>query len=104
MVGPRILSKTVAVFLVVSVLVPVACQEEKETIDEYGRALMAGPEKAKVTVDLSKIRPALEAYRMDHDGKYPPNLKDLKLELHYPDEYVYNPTTGKVRSKNYPLF
>lgn len=103
MVSQRSLSKAVASALVLLVLVPLACQEEKETIDKYGRALMAGPEKAKVTVDLSKIRPALEVYRIEHEGKYPLRLKDLKLELHYPDEYVYDPRTGKVKSKNYPL-
>ncbi len=92
-----------AVLLVASILLPLACREEKETIDKYGRALMAAPEKAKVTADLSKIRPALEVYRMDHDGKYPPTLKDLNLELHYPDEYTYNPRTGKVKSNSYPF-
>ena len=88
--------------LTLSFLFSLACQEEKETIKDYGKTLMTAAERAKVTVDLSKIRLALELYRIQHDGKYPPSLKNLELDLHYPGEYTYDPKTGKVKSKQYP--
>lgn len=95
------LSKRLVLPLTLSLLFSLACQEEKETIKDYGKTIMTAPERAKVTVDLLKIRPALEIYRIKHDGKYPPSLKELGLDLYYPDEYSYDPRTGKVKSKQY---
>jgi len=100
-IGPVL--KGLATLLALWFLLPLACREEKEIIDKYGQAVLSTPEKARVTVDLSKIRTALEAYRIEHDEEYPPNIKDLNLDLYYPDEYTYDPRTGKVQSKQYPL-
>jgi len=100
-IGPVL--KALATVLSLWSLLPLACREEKEVIDKYGQAVLSAPEKARVTVDLSKIRAALEVYRIEHDEEYPPSIKDLNLDLYYPHEYTYDPRTGKVQSKQYPL-
>jgi hypothetical protein len=81
---------------------PLGCSKAREELEETVEPLMVLPERTKVRVDLLTIRKAVEFYQVDHDGKYPSNLKELKLDLHYPDEYTYDPTKGKVKSKNYP--
>ncbi len=81
---------------------PLGCSKAREELEEAVEPLMKLPEKTRVKVDLINARRSLEFYKVDHEGKYPSSLKELQLDLHYPDEYDYDPTTGKVKSKNYP--
>jgi hypothetical protein len=81
---------------------PLGCSKAREELEEAVEPVMVLPERTKVKVDLLALRKAVQFYHVDHDGNYPSNLKELKLDLHYPDEYTYDSTTGKVKSKNYP--
>jgi hypothetical protein len=79
------------------------CKETKEDLEEYGDAVMTMPDKARVLSDLTRIRRALQLYKLDHEDTYPSSISDLNLEkLYYTDEYDYDSSTGKVRSKTYP--
>ena len=78
------------------------CSKAREELEETIEPVMKLPSKTRVKVDLMNIRRALDFYKVDREGKYPNSLKELQLDLHYPDEYKYNSTTGKVKSKIYP--
>lgn len=71
-------------------------------VEEALDIMITMPERTRVIADLAAIRREIELYRIDHEGAHPPSLKELDLTLHYPDEYKYDPTTGKVSSINYP--
>ncbi len=91
--------------MVAMLVLPVVtgCREAKEDMDKYGDAVMTLPDRARVISDLTRIRKALELYKADNDGRYPGSIGELNLEkLYYPDEYEYDSSTGKVRSKEYP--
>ncbi|MEW6685190.1 MAG: hypothetical protein AB1393_03165 [Candidatus Edwardsbacteria bacterium] len=77
-------------------------KEEQKIVEDYGLKVLRVPQQAKVVVDLANIRRGLEFYRNEHEGRYPPSLSELKLNLNYPDEYNYDSTTGEVKSKRYP--
>ncbi|MFQ5905015.1 MAG: hypothetical protein ACE5JA_00415 [bacterium] len=92
-------------FLIALLLGPVlaGCREAKEDLEEYGHTVMTMPDRARVLSDLTRIRQALEFYKVEHDGKHPDSISELSLEgLYYTDEYEYDSSTGKVRSKSYP--
>jgi len=79
------------------------CKETKEDLQEYSDAVMTMPEKARVLSDLTRIRHALELYKVHHEDAYPSSIAELNLEkLYYEDEYEYDSSTGKVHSKTYP--
>lgn len=78
------------------------CSKARKELEETVEPIMALPEKTRVKVDLLNIRRAIEFYKADKEGKIPGSLEELKLNLHYPGEYEYDVTTGKVKSKNYP--
>ena len=82
--------------------IPMGCSKAREELEETVEPVMVIPERTKVKVDLISIRQAIEFYKIDHEGNPPQSLKELKLTLYYPDEYEYNPGSGKVKSKNYP--
>jgi hypothetical protein len=96
----------IGLFAIVALLVLPAftgCKEAKEDMEEYNNAVMTLPDRARVISDLTRIRSALELYKIDSEGRYPDSISELNLEkLYYPDEYEYDSSTGKVRSKEYP--
>ncbi|KPJ52664.1 hypothetical protein AMJ39_07265 [candidate division TA06 bacterium DG_24] len=77
-------------------------KQEREMVEEALDIMISMPEKTRVVADLAAIRREIELYRVHHNGSYPSSLKDLPLNLHYPDEYNYDPRTGKVSSTHYP--
>lgn len=81
----------------------VGCREAKEDLEEYGETIMTMPDRTRVLSDLTRIRQALELYKVENDGKYPDSISELNLErLYYTDEYEYDSSTGKVTSNSYP--
>jgi hypothetical protein len=96
----------IGLFAIVALLVLPAftgCKEAKEDMDEYSNAIMTLPDRAKVISDLTRIRKALELYKIDSDGRYPDSIGELNLDkLYYSDEYEYDSSTGKVHSREYP--
>jgi hypothetical protein len=97
--------RTIIGLLVLLLVVPalVGCKETKKDLEEYGNTVMSMPEKARVLSDVTRIRRAIEFYKVENEGKYPDSISELNLkDLYYDDEYDYDSSTGKLRSKNYP--
>lgn len=69
------------------------------------RAVTSLPDRARVQVDLSAVRAALQVYRAEHQA-WPRSIDDLSLEgrLSYPADLAYDPATGAVTSRTYPAF
>jgi len=82
-----------------------ACDLAKETSDtakDGAKDVVQQIDRSKALGDLTTITAALNTYGMQHDGAFPASLEELKLNLYYPDDLVYDPKTGKVHSKTYP--
>jgi hypothetical protein len=63
---------------------------------------VAMPDAARVRLDLSTVRSALKAAK-GIEGTWPASLGELQLYgLGYPEDLVYDPATGTVRSQAYP--
>lgn len=75
--------------------------ETKTVTKEYAKGVAAVPGKAKTVAALTEIRHALNMYRVENE-KYPEKLSDLPLKVINPEQYEYNPETGKIKSKYYP--
>lgn len=78
-----------------------AASETKQIVKGYAKSVLNAPSKAKIVSDLSALRQAIQAYRVEHSA-FPASLSDLSVKLYYPNEYNYNPNTGEVKSKKYP--
>lgn len=77
-------------------------QEAQDTVKEGLKTTTDQIDKAKVLSDLTQVTGALATYRIQNDGKNPGSIQDLKLELNYPQDLVYDPKEGSVRSKTFP--
>src|SRR5262245_11477846 len=62
---------------------------------------LAKPDEARVGLDLAAARSQIRTMREER-GAYPERLSDLGVRLHFPDDLIYDPATGAVRSKSYP--
>lgn len=78
-----------------------AAQETETVVKEYSNAVTKAPSKTKVLTELASIRKAIKMYKVENE-KYPEELSDLPVKIKEPEEYKYNPETGKVKSKFYP--
>lgn len=97
----RVVIGLLVLFLVLPVLV--GCKETKKDLEEYGSTVMTLPDRTRVLSDLSRIRRAIEFYKIENEGKYPDSISELDLEnLYYDNEYDYDSSRGKVSSKSYP--
>jgi len=91
--------------LVLLLVVPVfvGCKETKKDLEDYEDAVMHLPDRTRVLSDVTRIRRAIEFYKVENEGKYPDSISDLNLkDLYYDDEYDYDSSTSKVSSKTYP--
>ncbi len=92
------------IFFLLTILITVFCEQakkEKEEVEKTATTVMTLPARTKVKVDLINIRKAIQFYQAKH-GSWPSSIKELKLDLYYPDEYEYDSTTRTVKSKSYP--
>ncbi len=97
--------KKVLVFLLMTIiLVLFGCSKGEKTEVKMAKSVeekIKLPERLKTIEDISNIRNGIVVYRNTNEVN-PPSLKAMNLELHYPEEYVYDASTGVVKSKNYP--
>ena len=78
-----------------------AVKEADEIVKDYARGLVKVPKKIRILTEIASLRQAVEVYRIDN-GQYPDKLTDLTIRIDNPDEYIYDPKTGKLKSKHYP--
>lgn len=82
-----------------------SCKLAKDTSDtakEGAKTMVQQIDRSKALGDLTTATAALNSYGMQNDGAFPASLDELKLDLYYPEDLVYDPKTGKVHSKTYP--
>ena len=60
------------------------------------------PDRAKVELDLAAARDSINKWKQI-EGSNPPSLNALELRYHYPSDLEYDPATGTVKSKTYPM-
>jgi hypothetical protein len=77
-------------------------QEAQDTVKEGLKVTTDQIDKAKILSDLTLITGAMLTYQMQNEGKNPASIKELKLDLNYPQDLDYDPKTGQVRSKTFP--
>jgi len=76
-------------------------EEANETIKEGTKTVVTQPDRARVLSDVAIIRQTIEAYHATNNS-YPQDLKSLNLALNFPDDFIYDPATGKVQNKTFP--
>jgi len=96
------MKRIILILLILSIPLLHSCKREKEELTTTAVKVLKSPERVKVINDLHLLRTAIQTYRIEHNGENPPSLKSLNVKLYYPDEYIYDRETGKVRSKKYP--
>lgn len=94
--------KRILILLLLTVLG--ACKPAEEARDitsEAARTAVGQIDRSKVLSDLTSITAAMGGYYLQNNA-YPAKLEDLKLKLYHPEDIIYDPKTGKVRSKTFP--
>jgi hypothetical protein len=70
-------------------------------VDPDTPANLEKPDKARVTVDLASVRAAVKRSQQI-EGVVPASLSAVGVGLSYPEDLVYDASTGEVSSKTYP--
>ncbi len=60
------------------------------------------PDRARVELDLAVARSAILQHRQI-EGSNPKSLDETGVQLHFPDDIVYDAATGTVKSRTYPM-
>lgn len=76
-------------------------KDSQDTVKEGANTTIQQIDRARVLSDLTSITAALQSYRLQYE-KYPASLDELKLQLNHPEDLVYDPEKGQVRSKTFP--
>ncbi|RMG17153.1 MAG: hypothetical protein D6729_09555 [Deltaproteobacteria bacterium] len=81
-----------------------ACDASERRVNEVAERVATAVPRAGVHAELTLIRGQIQTYRRLHGGQNPPSLQAMETlpHLKYPDEYVYDPSTGTVKSKSFP--
>ena len=98
----KLFSLSVMILLSSTLFACKPAQEAQDTVKNGLKATTDQIDKAKVLSDLTLVTGAMISYQMQNDGKNPASIKDLKLDLNYPQDLEYDPKTGQVRSKTFP--
>ena len=77
------------------------CRNESETLKKGASDTVKQIDRSKALSDLTQVTGVLHSYYAEHQS-YPSSIKELKLNLYYPNDLDYEPATGKIRSKTYP--
>lgn len=93
----QLLALSLGLFLCVGT----ACYQTAKDAKEGAGQTVGQVDRAKALSDLTLVTEALMTYYTQNQ-KYPKSLKELKLDLYYPEDISYDPETGKTRSKTYP--
>ncbi len=91
---------------------PLGCKREaaptkpttREPIDPAAPMQLANPDRARVQLELANLRAALSKHKALEGGEYPSSLSALGIKLSFPDDIVYDSSSGTVKSRAYPMF
>jgi hypothetical protein len=86
-----------------------ACSKPKETAPVEAKApVQPGtpmhldkPDEARVALDLAAARAAIQQ-KTQVDGAAPKSIADFGVRLNFPNDLIYDPATGEVKSRTYP--
>lgn len=84
-------------YLLFLLIIFLSCERKTR---ELPKNVIKIPERLLVIEDLRNIRMNIERFKIEL-GRLPNSIDELNLKLNYPDEYIYDPRTGNVKSKNY---
>jgi hypothetical protein len=94
----------ITLLLILAMFQILSCSKGEKTKEKIVRSTaekMELPDKIKVTLDLKRIREGIVNYNTLHEQN-PSTIEDLKIDLYYPDDYIYDSSKGTVKSKSYP--
>lgn len=79
----------------------VGCDQSQQTVKDGTSTAIGQIDRSKVLSDLTLVTSTLQEYHLQNQ-KNPESLEELKLELYFPEDLVYDAKTGTVRSKTFP--
>lgn len=77
---------------------------EKNILERAAEKVVHTVPRTGVKAELALIRGQLKNYRAMHEGKSPEAIDTLSWwgRLKYQDQYLYDPSTGEIKSTTYP--
>lgn len=80
------------------------CKSSDRIINKAAKAVTTTAPRTGEAYEIRLIRGQIALYEHMHNEKPPPSLKAMSTlpRLKYGSDYVYDPSTGKIRSRTYP--